>query len=208
MSARIEDAYLYLHQVKTVFKDRPQIYDDFLHIMKTFKAKKIDVPEAIALITHLFEGHTFLILGFNTFLPRGFIIEISIHDKNGTDVSYCAARSSQPLPILTARPQEQNNQKHRITSQIKQQKQLPTPFSVPELENVINLVATIKRTFENDNEDTYKKFLEILESYRTKIQDQYGVQDVLDDVFALFADHPVLMRDFVYYFLPDDAYYT
>jgi histone deacetylase complex regulatory component SIN3 len=147
-------------------------------------------------------------LGFNTFLPRGFIIEISIHDKNGTDVSYCAARSSQPLPILTARPQEQNNQKHRITSQIKQQKQLPTPFSVPELENVINLVATIKRTFENDNEDTYKKFLEILESYRTKIQDQYGVQDVLDDVFALFADHPVLMRDFVYYFLPDDAYYT
>eukprot|EP00979_Chaetoceros_neogracilis_P002192 scaffold383_cov229-Chaetoceros_neogracile.AAC.9 len=72
MSARIEDAYLYLHQVKTVFKDRPQIYDDFLHIVKTFKAKKIDVPEAIALITRLFEGNAFLILGFNTFLPRGY----------------------------------------------------------------------------------------------------------------------------------------
>jgi TPR repeat protein len=92
MSARIEDAYLYLHQVKTVFKDRPQIYDDFLHIMKTFKAKKIDVPEAKTLITRLFEGHTYLIQGFNTFLPRGSIIEISIPTKDADDSKHqCAA---------------------------------------------------------------------------------------------------------------------
>lgn len=36
---KVEDALLYLDQVKSVFGDRPHIYNKFLEIMKNFKAQ-------------------------------------------------------------------------------------------------------------------------------------------------------------------------
>eukprot|EP00979_Chaetoceros_neogracilis_P001372 scaffold241_cov234-Chaetoceros_neogracile.AAC.1 len=183
-----EDAVQYLNQIRMAFKDRPQIYDDFLHIMKTFKSKEINAPEAIVSVTHLFEGNRFLILGFNTFLPKGFIIEIPDHDQNGT-VYYRIATSEQPIPI----PIQHDN------DYVMKQEQPPLPISSPtiDFDNAVIFGTIIKRTFANDP-STHNKFLKILESYHSN---QHGVQEVLDEMFVLFADHPVLMRDFVFYFL-------
>ncbi|KAJ1419802.1 hypothetical protein B484DRAFT_400072 [Ochromonadaceae sp. CCMP2298] len=36
---KVEDALLYLDQVKMEFSDKPQIYNEFLDIMKNFKAQ-------------------------------------------------------------------------------------------------------------------------------------------------------------------------
>eukprot|EP00501_MAST-03F_sp_TOSAG23-6_P000098 GSMAST32.ASY1.ANO1.100.1 assembled CDS len=44
--------------------------------MKNFKAQAIDTPGVIGQVSKLFHGHNNLILGFNTFLPPGFKIEL------------------------------------------------------------------------------------------------------------------------------------
>lgn len=37
---RVEDALMYLDQVKMAYSDRPQVYNEFLDIMKTFGQKE------------------------------------------------------------------------------------------------------------------------------------------------------------------------
>jgi paired amphipathic helix protein Sin3a len=46
------------------------VYDQFLEIMKDFKASRIDTPGVVARVKTLFKGDRELILGFNTFLPK------------------------------------------------------------------------------------------------------------------------------------------
>ena len=60
------------------FGDRPQIYNEFLDIMKTFKSQEIDTPGVIRRVATLFHGNKRLVLGFNTFLPEGFRIELPL----------------------------------------------------------------------------------------------------------------------------------
>ncbi|KAG2499920.1 hypothetical protein HYH03_002207 [Edaphochlamys debaryana] len=70
------DALSYLREVKNRFADNKDVYDTFLEIMKEFKAARIDTTGVIKKVKTLFKGHRELILGFNTFLPRGYEIEL------------------------------------------------------------------------------------------------------------------------------------
>merc|ERR1719414_710726 len=74
---KVEDALSYLDQVKFKFGNQPQVYNDFLDIMKEFKTQSIDTPGVIARVSCLFKGHPELIVGFNTFLPPGYKIEVT-----------------------------------------------------------------------------------------------------------------------------------
>ena len=74
---RVEDALLYLDEVKRQFGDRPRVYNEFLGIMKNFKSQEVDTPGVIARVSKLFRGYNNLILGFNKFLPNGYKIGIS-----------------------------------------------------------------------------------------------------------------------------------
>jgi paired amphipathic helix protein Sin3a len=74
---RVEDALLYLDDVKREFKDRPAIYNEFLAIMKNFKSQEVDTPGVIDRVSKLFRGYNNLILGFNTFLPDGCKISLA-----------------------------------------------------------------------------------------------------------------------------------
>ncbi|XP_075168581.1 SIN3 transcription regulator family member A isoform X2 [Haematobia irritans] len=82
---KVEDALSYLDQVKYQYADQPQIYNNFLDIMKEFKSHCIDTPGVIQRVSTLFKGHTELIYGFNMFLPPGYKIEIH-SDELGTAV--------------------------------------------------------------------------------------------------------------------------
>mmetsp|Transcript_15747 Transcript_15747/g.27617 ORF Transcript_15747/g.27617 Transcript_15747/m.27617 type:complete len:2133 (+) Transcript_15747:330-6728(+) len=73
---KVEDALAYLEQVKTQFASLPHVYNQFLDIMKEFKAQTIGTIEVIKRVSLLFRGHRNLILGFNTFLPPGYKIEM------------------------------------------------------------------------------------------------------------------------------------
>lgn len=79
---KVEDALSYLDQVKLKFNDKPQVYNDFLDIMKEFKSQSIDTPGVIKRVSNLFQGHPELIVGFNTFLPPGYKIEIQADKVN------------------------------------------------------------------------------------------------------------------------------
>ena len=80
---KVEDALSYLDQVKFMFSGQPQVYNDFLDIMKEFKTQSIDTPGVIARVSCLFKGHPELIVGFNTFLPPGYKIEVTPMDTVG-----------------------------------------------------------------------------------------------------------------------------
>ncbi|XP_063987548.1 paired amphipathic helix protein Sin3b isoform X4 [Diachasmimorpha longicaudata] len=78
---KVEDALSYLDQVKFKFNDQPQVYNDFLDIMKEFKSQSIDTPGVITRVSNLFKGHPELIVGFNTFLPPGYKIEVQANEQ-------------------------------------------------------------------------------------------------------------------------------
>ncbi|XP_071141100.1 paired amphipathic helix protein Sin3a-like isoform X1 [Mytilus edulis] len=79
---KVEDALSYLDQVKLQFGNQPQVYNDFLDIMKEFKSQSIDTPGVISRVSNLFKGHPDLIVGFNTFLPPGYKIEVQANEIN------------------------------------------------------------------------------------------------------------------------------
>ncbi|GAB2288794.1 hypothetical protein Dimus_023105 [Dionaea muscipula] len=76
-----DDALQYLKEVKDMFQDQREKYDQFLEVMKEFKAQRIDTEGVIARVKELFKGHNNLIYGFNTFLPKGY--EITLDDDEG-----------------------------------------------------------------------------------------------------------------------------
>jgi paired amphipathic helix protein Sin3a len=99
---RVEDALLYLDDVKREFKDRPAIYNEFLAIMKNFKSQEVDTPGVIARVSNLFRGYNKLILGFNTFLPEGY--KISLADLERVEqmrqqAEERASREKKPSPL-------------------------------------------------------------------------------------------------------------
>ncbi|KAF9623250.1 hypothetical protein IFM89_000739 [Coptis chinensis] len=72
------DALTYLKAVKDMFQDKREKYEEFLDVMKDFKAQRIDTAGVIARVKDLFRGHRDLILGFNTFLPKGYEITLPL----------------------------------------------------------------------------------------------------------------------------------
>nr|XP_024382615.1 paired amphipathic helix protein Sin3-like 4 isoform X2 [Physcomitrium patens] len=75
-----DDALAYLKAVKEKFKDDKGKYDEFLEVMKDFKAQRLDTAGVITRVKDLFKGHRQLILGFNTFLPRGYEITLPLEE--------------------------------------------------------------------------------------------------------------------------------
>lgn len=94
---KVEDALSYLDQVKLQFERTPDVYDQFLEIMKEFKSQSIDTPGVIQRVSNLFKGHNDLIEGFNTFLPPGYKIEVSHNDQ----VHFTAPNSSMTSIVQT-----------------------------------------------------------------------------------------------------------
>ncbi|XVF02345.1 hypothetical protein REPUB_Repub04eG0167600 [Reevesia pubescens] len=75
------DALAYLKAVKDIFLEKKEKYDEFLEVMKDFKAQRIDTAGVIARVKELFKGYRDLILGFNTFLPKGYEITLPLEDE-------------------------------------------------------------------------------------------------------------------------------
>ena len=168
------------------FSDKPHIYNEFLEIMKNFKAQTINTPGVIERVKNLFRGYNKLILGFNTFLPEGegFKIELTPEEEAGAQPDHNGGHehgsgqggvgAGQPA-AASAKPPQQMQQQHAIS-----------------------YVTTIRNRFANEP-DTYRAFLKILHTYQ---KEQKGIKDVLEQVSLLFADHPDLLMEFTY-FLPD-----
>nr|KAF6487357.1 SIN3 transcription regulator family member A [Rousettus aegyptiacus] len=105
---KVEDALSYLDQVKLQFGSQPQVYNDFLDIMKEFKSQSIDTPGVISRVSQLFKGHPDLIMGFNTFLPPGYKIEVQTNDM----VNVTTPGQVHQIPTHGIQPQPQPPSQH------------------------------------------------------------------------------------------------
>ncbi|GLT35432.1 hypothetical protein SLA2020_098860 [Shorea laevis] len=74
------------------------------------------------------------------------------------------------------------------------------PKRTVEFEEAISFVNKIKKRFQND-EHVYKSFLDILNMYRKEHKD---INEVYNEVAALFEDHPDLLEEFTR-FLPSNS---
>uniref|UniRef100_A0A672PUS4 Paired amphipathic helix protein Sin3a n=1 Tax=Sinocyclocheilus grahami TaxID=75366 RepID=A0A672PUS4_SINGR len=182
----VEDALSYLDQVKLQFGNQPHVYNDFLDIMKEFKSQCIDTPGVISRVSQLFKGHPDLIMGFNTFLPPGYKIEVQTND----------------LVNVTTPGQIHHITPHGIT----------VPNKVPvEFNHAISYVNKIKNRFQGQP-NIYKSFLEILHKYQKEQRNAKEAggsytpalteQEVYAEVAQLFKNQEDLLSEFGQ-FLPD-----
>eukprot|EP01135_Chromosphaera_perkinsii_P004375 Nk52_evm26s279 gene=Nk52_evmTU26s279 len=202
---KVEDALSYLDQVKIQFSDHPQVYNQFLDIMKDFKSQSIDTPGVIGRVSTLFDGHPDLIRGFNTFLPPGYKIEVNQASHQG---GHASSQQSGPMPphIQHGPPGGQgpvHPQFHRPTPQqpdIRHEQNRGGSQKPVEFNHAINYVNKIKTRFAQQPE-IYKAFLEILHTYQKEAR---SIKEVYAQVATLFRSHSDLLEEFSQ-FLPEAA---
>ncbi|KAF8753939.1 Histone deacetylase (HDAC) interacting [Rhizoctonia solani] len=231
----------------------------YLEMVKDFKSQAIDTPGVIDRVSSLFNGHTALIQGFNTFLPQGYRIDCTVdqHDHNLITVTTPSGTTTQTtggpsrhvlsthaspapypaivhsttlppgLPPLPASPYYQAaspSTVHAVTalqasgpplipgttalsssalasaSAIHPDSALAQKNAPPmvEFNQAVNYVNKIKQRFASDP-DTYKQFLEILQTYQ---KEQRPIAEVYQQVNVLFNNQRDLLEDFQH-FLPD-----
>ena len=65
------DVEEFLDRVKDTFKNTPEVYNDFLDVMKAVEREKINTAAVIDRVCHLLHGYQGLIRQFGKFLPAG-----------------------------------------------------------------------------------------------------------------------------------------
>ncbi|KTW30764.1 hypothetical protein T552_00476 [Pneumocystis carinii B80] len=205
----VKDALSYLDQVKIQFSEQPDVYNRFLDIMKDFKSQSIDTLGVIERVSALFRGHPNLVQGFNTFLPPGYRIECSLDSSDptairvitplGTMMTHSGLHSSLSNTQGGMRESWSGMQDNSIYNQSDNDISISGKKAPVEFNHAINYVNKIKNRFSNEP-DTYKRFLEILQTYQ---KEQRPIQDVYAEVTVLFKTAPDLLDDFKQ-FLPEN----
>jgi len=186
------DALSYLREVKEHFKFNKAVYDIFLDIMKEFKARRIDTADVIRRVKELFKGHNRLILGFNTFVPKGYEIKLDDLPSEGPSGSQ---QQAPPAAQASQKPSSSQQQQQQQQQQGENKGKRPVEY-----DQAFNYVNKIRTRFRYD-ERIYNAFLEILNMYR---KGQKTISQVYSEVATLFKDHSDLLEEFEY-FLPDNT---
>ncbi|RCH92037.1 Transcriptional regulatory protein sin3 [Rhizopus stolonifer] len=184
----VKDALTYLDKVKATFASQADVYSRFLDIMKDFKSQMIDTPGVIERVSSLFRGHPTLVSGFNTFLPPGYCIECSVDDQERNVIKVTTPSGTTCITENEA----------LVLSSDSSPVEHPSTKTPVEFNQAITYVNKIKTRFSN-RPDTYKKFLEILQTYQ---KDQKPIEQVYADVKTLFDGSDELLEEFKR-FLPD-----
>jgi paired amphipathic helix protein Sin3a len=199
---KLEDAESYLDQLKAQFGKQPQVYNDFIDIMNEFKSQSIDTPGVIGRVSNLFKGHPDLIMGFNTFLPPGYKIEVVTSDSTQHTVTVTGPATLQSLApqapvqpslststapslphtsfpplsmMVTQPPSAQTVAAVAAAVASASQPQSQSVQQPVEFNHAINYVNKIKNRFQSEP-DTYKAFLEILHTYQ---KEQRNIRDLV-----------------------------
>jgi len=147
-----------LAQVEREFQRKPEIYNDFLDIMKNFKAQRIDTPDVIKKVLELFRGYRKLILGFNTFLPEDH--KINDEDIERSEAEFRAAEEEARARGPGGKPGGEPGGEPGGSPAGGG----PAPQH-QEFDHAISYVTNIKQRFSKEP-DTYKAFLDILYAYQ------------------------------------------
>ncbi|KYR02136.1 hypothetical protein DLAC_00936 [Tieghemostelium lacteum] len=74
---QLHHAYNYLEQIKSHYQEQPEIYQQFLAIMKDFKNENIDKAMLVTRVVELFGENRHLISGLKAFLPNEYNIDMN-----------------------------------------------------------------------------------------------------------------------------------
>ncbi|KAJ3571279.1 hypothetical protein NP233_g3851 [Leucocoprinus birnbaumii] len=180
--------------------------------MKEFKHELIDTPGVIKRVSQLFNGHSALIQGFNTFLPHGYRIVCSTdaHDSNSSYITVTTPTgttmqttnngpgrgpilwSVAPAPPSAAVPLDAIARP-------------PSPeangaYPGQAIEPAVQYVQKIKNRCDPE---TYRQFLDILSRYHHK-PETIDEEEVSRQIALLFKDAPDLRADFRV-FMPEQS---
>ncbi|KAF4616527.1 hypothetical protein D9613_008572 [Agrocybe pediades] len=172
-----EDALRYLNTIKLQFKDKPDVYQHFLDIMKEFRNAEIDTPGVMKRVSHLFSDHQSLIHGFNQFLPDGCYIDC---DRDVIIIRTPLDHNEAGPPSGPASPDQ-------------------TTYGMlePATEPARQYVQKIKQRC---SPETYHEFVDILsQHHKSDILDE---EEVFRQIERLFEDKPDLRAD-LRVFMPD-----
>ncbi|CAI8583514.1 unnamed protein product [Vicia faba] len=95
----VEDALAFIKRVRDVFQNKKK-YDEFLEILKDFKAQRIDTSVVVERVKELFKRHTNLILEFNAFLPKNYRITRPLQLHTGKKMKKVAENCEIPWDLL------------------------------------------------------------------------------------------------------------
>ncbi|KAJ5080640.1 sin3a isoform g [Anaeramoeba ignava] len=77
----------FLEKVQNRYKEKPQIYRNFLNLIKQYKCGKMNTQHFIHEVFFLFHKHKDLILGLNNFLPKNTRITEQVLERKLSQVS-------------------------------------------------------------------------------------------------------------------------
>ncbi|KAF7701781.1 hypothetical protein HF521_001064 [Silurus meridionalis] len=185
---KVEDALSYLDQVKLQFGNQPQVYNDFLDIMKEFKSQSIDTPGVISRVQtndlvnvttpgqiHHITPHGISVQNIPSTTPAQHPSHLSTQasspstqpsQKNKPLQSPALTPSSQPNPSIPPYASPRSPPLHPHTPVSSTPNGPPLQNNQPvEFNHAINYVNKIKNRFQGQP-DIYKAFLEILHTYQ------------------------------------------
>ncbi|CAG5127146.1 unnamed protein product [Candidula unifasciata] len=191
---KVDDALSYLDQVKLHFGNQPQVYNDFLDIMKDFKSQIIDTPGVVNRVSNMFRGHPDLIVGFNTFLPPGYKMEvhcgsINVHQPGQQVMSITALALLQAVSTVNrvSAPSLAGGQQQQFQSQHLK------------LKDALSYLDQVKLQFSNQPQ-VFHDFLDVLEKFKSQAIDW---SCVINQVSDLFKGHPDLIVGFNAFLFPE-----
>lgn len=212
----VSDALSYLDAVKIRFHDQPEVYNQFLDIMKDFKSQLIDTPGVIRRVSQLFNGHPALIQGFNTFLPVGYRIECSSDPKQSAFITVTTPSGTvvqsthEDMPGPSGSTQwpaftQLNGPGAGSTLGVVQTDNLPSDPITYGADNVSiqPAVQYVQKIKQRCDDGTYRRFLEIL-GRQYKVSDAVDEREVSAEIARLFKDDPDLRSDFLV-FMPEKS---
>ncbi|KAF8314690.1 hypothetical protein DL93DRAFT_971886 [Clavulina sp. PMI_390] len=202
----VKDALSYLDIIKASFKDWPQVYSQFLGIMRNFKDKIINTPEVITRVCELFSSQPTLIQRFNTFLPTGYHIECTECEDGGHDVAVMTLSGTTTTHYSPPAYPNHVNGGLQLCPRVSEINPFDDAFKATledpassaarshavsqtiqgvEFHHALGFINTIKDHFSQD-EDTYEQFLQILQKYQ---KEEHSSHEVFDQVSVLFRGH-------------------
>uniref|UniRef100_A0ACB8E533 Uncharacterized protein n=1 Tax=Sphaerodactylus townsendi TaxID=933632 RepID=A0ACB8E533_9SAUR len=181
---KVEDALSYLDQVKLQFGSQPQVYNDFLDIMKEFKSQRVleaSTRPVISPYLQLFKGHPDLIMGFQHFLAS----RLQNEELQTSDMGECSDTGQ--VHQIPSRPPASRSLSARVSQPVASRPDSPAsqlwlaplPRSVG-CTRIINGRSSIAISFvkikngSKGQPDIYKAFLEILHTYQKETAERQG----------------------------------
>ena len=171
-----------------------------MFIFPTLYCNRIDTPGVIQRVSSLFHGHPTLIAGFNTFLPLGYRIDVSVDpaDPNAITVTTPSGTTTQTtnLVVPSDAPVPSSGLTMNAMADLPAQNQMAAAEHLNNLNNNGNKTVQVEKEFNHaiqylnkikaryaDDQNTYKQFLDILQTYH---KEQRHSHDVSFPVFPIF----------------------